>query len=156
MVIPLPPERLAEAQQELRAQFASAPAVEANLRNAIHLDEVETLYFGEQRFRVQPVSGMEGLRLAELVDEYNQAASRGVAAFRRAHTDLVDYLWRLTCPRGFAGFVWRVLVKNPFRSATPQEVGDLLGFFGRRQTISRVRFRFQTAEADHTSTTGLN
>ncbi len=64
-----------------------------------------------------------------------------------AHKVMIAYLWKLTRPRGLAGFFWRLL-PNPYRRANATEVGHLLAFFGRLQTISRVQYRFHP-DASH-------
>lgn len=141
------PDRLAaQGYAELRGVAGPGPA-EANLRNVIHLADAEVLRFGNHVLRVPPTSGLEGLRLAELVDGYQSAATAGPRAFRRAHAALITYLWRLALPRGPLGWLWRAILPNPFRRATNEEVGQLLAFFGQPRTISRVQYRFQREAA---------
>jgi hypothetical protein len=142
MLMPIAPERFEEVQRALREESAATAKPDVNLANAIHLADAEVLRFDGRVFHVPPVSGLEGLRLAEMVDAYQQASEGSPRSFRRAHVRLIAYLWRLTTPRGLGGVIWRALLPNPFKHATPKEVGHLLHFFGQRQKISRVQYRF--------------
>jgi hypothetical protein len=112
-----------------------------NLQNARTLGGNEMLEFREQRWRIRSVDYDSGLELLERTERLKEVAGDR-SAYRAALAVVVEQLGRMARPAGWRGWLW-LWRKNPFRDATLAEVMDLVGFFGRCQTISRVRHRFQ-------------
>lgn len=139
-------------EQVAAAIAASAPPPPAavNVLNALHLHEPEILEFRGLRWKVEPISAPEGLRLMELSGAVHAAQAAGdLAGLRAAHAAAVTFMWRLVKRPRWWRLGWS---RNPLRRANMMEVGHLLHFFAQLQTTSGVRFRFMKVDASPTST----
>lgn len=96
------------------------------------------LHFGDVVFDVPPVPYLAGIRLVELRQQLSSADTP--AAERRTCGEIVRVMKRLVRPRGRLRRLCWALLPNPFRNASEQEIGELLGFFSAHRTLSRVRF----------------
>lgn len=138
-------EQFAAAQAELLGGLPSLPPA-ANLLNALHLTEPETLRFRGREFRVAPISGLDGYRLMALAASFEAAQERDdPGQTRQRFRALLRELGRLARPPGWRGWLAR-LRPDPFRRANFREVQELMGFFGRCQTTSSVWYRFRKTE----------
>lgn len=106
------------------------------------------LMFRGRVYRSPPVSYDDAIRLYEIADRMaklagldNNEASAAVQlrAVAAVQGEAARYFWRLVRPIDWRRFVPRILLRNPFRDASPREVDDLLGFFWQRQMTSSVR-----------------
>lgn len=121
-------ERLAaEGAAQLRKErAASAPsAVGGRLAASLHEDDV--LEWGGKQYRVPPVPHAEGAELMEIQSRIGQMASGAeevsMQEYRTLLSRAVQIFPRLIRRR----LAW--LRPNPFRRASSQQIGALLGFF---------------------------
>lgn len=134
----------AEGRRELERERAARPPAFANVENALHMAEPETLEYRGRRFRVPPVSAIGGLRLFSALERLHQAANEDAPppVLFAAYRGVLEEMRRLARPPGWRGWLWD-LRPNPFRRATPAEIRELANFFKRYPTRSRVRYRWQ-------------
>lgn len=99
--------------------------------------------YGGVRYELRPVSFEDGLRLIgarsaiERLGEVAQPEAGDVEAYRQALRTVVKVAKRYIVPVGWRKWLPR---RNPWRSATEVEVGQLLGFALGCRTRSRVRY----------------
>lgn len=122
----------------------SGPRV-ANLDPSRELEGPAPLPWGTRTYAIRPIRHEDGLDLLELALRLEAVFEDGDPAemlreYRRVVREITRRCWMLLRPRWVPAFLWR-LRPNPFRRATLAEVKDILGFFGRCQTTSRVRHR---------------
>jgi hypothetical protein len=121
------PERLLEIQAEGAEEVAAAAT--PTLRNvglALNLDGDDVLRWRGREYAVPPVPWDEGVRLLDIQTELQRLTQTPDASLAEFHTLLrraVRLFPRLIRRR----LAW--LRPNPFRRASGQEVGALLGFF---------------------------
>jgi hypothetical protein len=157
MVIPLSPERLAEVQQELRAQFReSAPAVK-NRDAVAHFTATGTFVYRGRRYVAKPVGYQAGvdLQLAQLRAQELQGQPDTVETMRE-FARMADRLARIFDRHARPVSLWRRLLRpvlgNPFRDMTESEAGTLHGFFSGCRTRSSVMLDYTSAESVQTPT----
>lgn len=134
-----------------RAEYARhygqpQPTEVVNYGPVMGLLDGDLLVYRERSYRSPPVSYRDGVRLFEIADRLAKMVGRAgedAAAQMRAivhvQGEAVRLFHALVTPTDWRRFIPRALLPNPFRSASPQEVDDLLGFFWTRQTTSTVR-----------------
>jgi hypothetical protein len=132
----------------------SGPRV-ANLGTVRELNGPAPLPWGRRTYAIRPIQHEDGLDLLELALRLEAVFEGADSAemlreYRAVVREITRRCWMLLRPRWVPAVLWR-LRSNPFRRATLAEVRDILGFFGRCQTVSRVRHREATARS-HPST----
>jgi hypothetical protein len=131
---PVSQEGVNRVQKHLREQLRD-PEVKngAPVRRLSLPDHIE---FMRRRYEVPPVPYRKGTRLLEIRREMKDADDvRAVKLVDEA----VALFRELVVPEGrIRRALWRWW-PNPFRYASDQEVGELLGFFSLCRTKSRVR-----------------
>lgn len=129
--------RLAESLSvEAGAVRRTAAVVNGDAVRALTLPSV--LAYRGRLYDVPPVPFLAGVRLVELRDQLSQAETPADEV--RALREIVTVMKRLIRPRGKVRRATWWLRRNPFRHASEQEIGELLGFFSAHRTQSRVRF----------------
>lgn len=101
------------------------------------------LAYGGRVYDVPPVPFPAGIQLVELRAQLQAATSP--AEELRALREMARVMKRLVRPRGALRRATWFLRRNPFRHASEQEIGELLGFFSVHRTQSRVRFPSSSA-----------
>jgi hypothetical protein len=121
------PERLLEIQAEGAEEIAAAAT--PTLRNvglALNLDGDDVLHWRGREYAVPPVPWDEGVRLLDIQTKLQRLTQRPdaeLSEYRLLMRQCVRLFPRLIRRR----FAW--LRPNPFRRASGQEIGSLLGFF---------------------------
>jgi hypothetical protein len=149
-------ERLAR-EQYARA-FPKRPASVTRARNVratlliVGDGKVEFAFHGRM-YEVLPVSFEDGCRLQDVQATLGELAETGSTGGANGGPETIErslhafrfiagLARRYVRPRGkWRRLLWTVrLTRNPFRRATPAEVGELLGFFLGCQMRSSVRY----------------
>jgi len=145
------------SREEVRQAWADRPMMPEsrplNVRNVAHVGGWELLEFGDTHYLVPPISFEDGAQLLDMLVHIREFSStqhptrEQVIELRGRLHEAVALMGSLIRPLRFrarfpAGLLCRLawrFTRNPFRNATAQEVGALLGFFSTRQTTPRVR-----------------
>jgi len=139
----IPPEQMIEAHA--RAEGKASPVRRrpppVNISAARQVTAPESLSFRGKTYPARHVPFEIGLDLLELASDMEQEAESGEGTprermmnLRRSVNRVVDLCWEVQRPAWYPRILWRMR-RNPFRSASLDEVRVILGFTGQRQTI---------------------
>jgi hypothetical protein len=135
-----------------RVRAAQDEPEPVNVDAAVQVLGPGVFWFAGRKYVVPRVPFVEGIQLQALLLRLRRlrTASMAPAASAEEEADRmkqaltlfresVEIFPRVARPAGWSRFVWRLL-PNPFRRASPAEVGELLGFLYGCQTRSSVGY----------------
>lgn len=151
---PATAEQLLEGQRLLREQIKPPVTLAKNVAVAQHLDAPMTFTYRGRRYVAPPPSYRQGVELQELLMEINRLGDDNMPETHETLAQLVvvlDHVAQLAptlCrpTNWFKRLLWRVgALHNPFLTASPQELAQLIGFFLQCQMRSRVQLMGSSA-----------
>lgn len=144
-VIPLPPERFAEAQEELRAMLPGRQTlVTRNVGAVQSIGASGSFAFRGERYAIPPLPYTAGIALQSLALRIQALGSAEATPDALVEMQMVlddcARIYRRNCqPVSLLGrLTWRFR-RNPFRDQTEAEAGALLAPFFACRTRSTVR-----------------
>lgn len=124
-------------------QHNDSPRI-ANVGAVLGLGGADYFHFRGVTYRVQPLGFEDGCKLQDLTQQLGEFARQNVSpmeclALLRSIADVFRSI--ATPAKGIRRILWKfgLPFQNPFRAASQQELGELLGFFLGRRTMSSVR-----------------
>jgi len=145
MINRLPPEVIEQNHREWEETLglAGPPPAPRNIRPVLWLTDPFRVPFRGRLWEIPPVSFEDGARVLEFnawVDAEDPA--RFVTEYRTKHRDIMRLIRRCVRPHWsrWARIRWRLgLMRNPWKTASMQDLGEILGFFWMRRMTSPVR-----------------
>jgi hypothetical protein len=140
-------QEMARRHQEHAAKRGGGgpPPRPRNIRPVLWLTDPFRIPFRGHMWEIPRVTVEDGARVLDLISWLDAAAAdpeKAVAEYRDRMLGAVKLVRRLVRPhRGrLRKLLWRMhLLPNPWRSATHEELGEILGFFWLRRTMSPGR-----------------
>lgn len=123
------------------------PPPPANIKPVLYLTDPFRIPFRGRMWEIPPVSFKDGARTLALITWIEESVGhpdRMAEGYQARMTEIVQLIRRLVRPhRGrLRKLLWRLrLLPNPWRTASHQDLGEMLGFFWRRRTMSPDRRR---------------
>lgn len=123
-----------------------------NLRPVVFLTDPFRIPFRGRMWEIPPVSFEDGIKVLELVTWFQEARENPGGALSQYRTQMrraIHLIRKLVRPeRGLVRRLrWRLrLHRNPWRTATHEELGEILGFFWMRRTTLVDRHPFLKEE----------
>lgn len=121
------------------------PPSPRNVRPVVWLSDPFRIPFRGHLWEIPPVPFEDGARCLELMDWFQKSAedpTHAVEEYRDRMRDAVALIRRLVRPHKgrLRRLRWRLrLMRNPWRTASHEELGEILGFFWGRRTKSLDR-----------------
>jgi hypothetical protein len=147
MIQRVPPEviweRHREWEERQRERNGGQPRVR-NVQPVLYLTDPFRVPYRGRMWLIPPVPMEDGARVLDLVDKLEKMQSGPDLArrYREFNRAILKLIRRLVLPeRGWLRRVlWKLrIARNPWRTATHEEVGEMLGFFWMRRTKSPDR-----------------
>jgi hypothetical protein len=147
MINRVSPQEMIRRHQEWErgAGLDGSPSLPRNVRPVLYLVDPFRVPFRGRLWEIPPVPFEEGARVLVLTSWFTEAAvdpAKAVAEYEQRMGEAVALIRRLVRPYGsrLRGLRWRLgLMRNPWRTASHEELGEMLGFFWRRRTMSPDR-----------------
>lgn len=112
-----------------------------NVAATLQLGQRLAFNYRGKTYVAEPTPFLEGLRLSELWQKYDElepGKPEEYEEWKAALTEMVALFKRLCRPANLGARLLYHLRPNPFRHASPREVGQLVGFFSLCRGLSGV------------------
>ena len=147
MINRIAPEVIEQNHREWKAELGltEPPPAPRNVRPVLWLTDPFRIPFRGRLWEIPPVSFDDGARVLEYlawIDGIKEDPDRFVTEYRTKMREVTRLIWRCVRPywSRWARIRWRLgLMKNPWRTASMEELGEILGFFWMRRMMSPVR-----------------